>query len=100
MPSFTVAVDDCAIQDKLLQKQHLSGVSGVALGEYCDIPDTAALLAAGERWGYPIMLKTRKNAYDGRGNLPGAQRGGGGVGVHDLVQRRQGGALRGEVVRF
>jgi phosphoribosylaminoimidazole carboxylase len=58
------------IQDKLLQKQHLSGVSGVALGEYCDIPDTAALLAAGERWGYPIMLKTRKNAYDGRGNLP------------------------------
>ncbi|MEC8564966.1 MAG: ATP-grasp domain-containing protein, partial [Pseudomonadota bacterium] len=58
------------IQDKLLQKQHLSGVAGVSLGEYCDVPDVAALVAAGQRWGYPIMLKARKLAYDGRGNLP------------------------------
>ena len=58
------------VQDKLLQKQHLSGVSGVKLGEYCDVPDVAALVKAGERWGYPIMLKARKLAYDGRGNLP------------------------------
>jgi phosphoribosylaminoimidazole carboxylase PurK protein len=58
------------VQDKLLQKQHLSGVDGVALGDYCDVPDVAALLAAGERWGYPLMLKARRLAYDGRGNLP------------------------------
>ena len=29
-----------------------------------------ALLAAGERWGYPMMLKTKRDAYDGRGSLP------------------------------
>ena len=58
------------IQDKYAQKQHLSKVDGVPLGEYVDIPDVKALLAAGERWGYPMMLKTKRDAYDGRGNLP------------------------------
>ena len=45
-------------------------MSGVPLGEFCEIKDAAALLAAGERWGYPLMLKTKRDAYDGRGNLP------------------------------
>ena len=59
------------IQDKFAQKNHMATLGGaVPLGEYCDVPDAAALLAAGARWGYPIMLKTRRNAYDGRGNLP------------------------------
>ena len=58
------------IQDKYAQKQHLSKVDGVPLGEFCDVPDVAALLAAGERWGFPLMLKTKRDAYDGRGNLP------------------------------
>ena len=58
------------IQDKLEQKRHLSKVEGVPLGEFCDIPDVAALRDAGERWGYPLMLKARRLAYDGRGNLP------------------------------
>ncbi|EOD20945.1 hypothetical protein EMIHUDRAFT_421581 [Emiliania huxleyi CCMP1516] len=56
------------IQDKLLQKRHLSTVDGVSLGDFCDVPDAAALLAAGETWGYPLMLKARTLAYDGRGN--------------------------------
>jgi len=38
------------------------------LGDFCDVPDAAALLAAGETWGYPLMLKARTLAYDGRGN--------------------------------
>jgi len=59
------------IQDKYAQKIHLSKLGGaVPLGDFCEIPDVAALLSAGERWGYPIMLKAKKNAYDGRGNLP------------------------------
>jgi phosphoribosylaminoimidazole carboxylase len=58
------------LQDKLQQKRHLQKVEGVRLGEFCDVPDAAALLAAGEAWGYPIMLKARTLAYDGRGNLP------------------------------
>ena len=56
------------IQDKLLQKQHLGTVANVALGDFLPIGDLAALLAAGEAWGYPLMLKARKGAYDGRGN--------------------------------
>lgn len=61
------------IQDKYLQKQHLKRASeeqkvSIPMGDFCDIPDTKALLAAGETWGYPIMLKARKGAYDGRGN--------------------------------
>ena len=58
------------IQDKLQQKRHLQQVPGVVLGDFCDVPDAAALLAIGESWGYPIMLKARTLAYDGRGNLP------------------------------
>jgi phosphoribosylaminoimidazole carboxylase len=58
------------IQDKYEQKRHLVKVPGVAVGDFCDIPDTAALLDAGRRWGYPLMLKAKRFAYDGRGNLP------------------------------
>ena len=59
----TIAV----IQDKYAQKQHFKK-AGVALGEYCDIPDEAALIKAGEEYGYPLMLKSKRLAYDGRGN--------------------------------
>jgi len=62
----TIAV----LQDKLKQKRHLQEQPGVQMGDFCDVPDAAALLAAGESWGYPIMLKARTLAYDGRGNLP------------------------------
>ena len=60
------------IQDKYAQKRHLStlGAAAVPLGEYRDIPDAAALGAAGDAWGYPLMLKAKRLAYDGRGNLP------------------------------
>jgi len=59
------------IQDKFAQKQHLAKLgAAVPLGEFCDIPDADALRAAGSRWGYPLMLKAKRNAYDGRGNLP------------------------------
>ncbi len=58
------------VQDKLLQKRHLASTCGAAvpLGEFVDVPDVAALLAAGKAWGYPLMLKARREAYDGRGN--------------------------------
>merc|ERR1719230_1331546 len=55
------------IQDKLIQKRHFQE-KGVALGEFCDVPHVAAAKAAGERFGYPYMLKARKGGYDGKGN--------------------------------
>eukprot|EP01051_Picozoa_sp_SAG22_P023610 SAG22_NODE_6170_length_890_cov_1.881163_1_plen_207_part_01 len=55
------------IQDKLLQKQHFAK-HGVALPEFMDTPDAAAVQAAAEKFGLPMVLKSRKGGYDGRGN--------------------------------
>lgn len=65
------------IQDKYSQKIHLQQKS-IAVADFLQITsektseDTAILnnsiLAAGERFGYPLMLKSRHLAYDGKGN--------------------------------
>jgi len=59
------------IQNKLHQKQHLQKHS-VAVAEYEEVKErTAAGLAViGDRHGYPFMLKSQKDAYDGKGNYP------------------------------
>lgn len=57
------------IQDKFLQKEHLAR-HAIPISEYCSVASTEeSLLAAGERLGFPLMLKSRTLAYDGRGNL-------------------------------
>jgi len=55
------------IQDKLVQKRHFEK-HGVPLGPYRDAPDVAAAKQAGDMFGYPYMLKSRRDAYDGKGN--------------------------------
>ncbi|CAO3669022.1 unnamed protein product [Umbelopsis ramanniana] len=55
------------IQDKYAQKQHLAS-HGIPLAEYVETPDRAALVAAGQKFGYPLMLKSKTMAYDGKGN--------------------------------
>lgn len=55
------------IQDKFAQKEFFARF-GIALGEYCDIPNKEALTAATEKFGFPCMLKSKRGAYDGRGN--------------------------------
>jgi len=55
------------IQDKYAQKVHFAA-NGVALPEFMDIPDQAALDAAVAKFGTPLMLKAKRLAYDGRGN--------------------------------
>ena len=77
------------IQDKFVQKVHLKSVAlaslllrlnckkktswhvrnhGIALPEFKVVNNKAEIAAAGEEFGYPIMVKSRKLAYDGRGN--------------------------------
>lgn len=57
------------IQDKYIQKNHLLEHLGQdALGEFVAVETAQDILAAGERFGYPLMLKSRCLAYDGRGN--------------------------------
>lgn len=58
------------IQDKFAQKEHLMK-NGVKVAESMAVADThRALEATGREYGYPFMLKARKDAYDGRGNYP------------------------------
>lgn len=58
------------IQDKFLQKDHLASHK-ISTTESAAVDSTiAALEDIGGKFGYPFMLKSRKEAYDGRGNFP------------------------------
>ncbi|OQR87072.1 phosphoribosylaminoimidazole carboxylase [Achlya hypogyna] len=55
------------IQDKFAQKQFCRDVD-VPLGPFTVIDSVADAVAAGARFGYPFMLKSRHWSYDGKGN--------------------------------
>jgi len=57
------------IQDKFLQKEHLKQFN-IPIPEYASVTDKQSILdiANNKGFGFPIMLKSRKLAYDGRGN--------------------------------
>ncbi|HYF55393.1 MAG TPA: 5-(carboxyamino)imidazole ribonucleotide synthase [Salinarimonas sp.] len=55
------------IQDKLVQKAFLRQ-QGLPVPDFRAVGSKADLLAAGRDWGWPLMLKARRDAYDGRGN--------------------------------
>ncbi|MBA0751417.1 hypothetical protein Gogos_000340 [Gossypium gossypioides] len=55
------------IQDKYLQKVHFSR-HGIPLPEFMEINNLEETKRAGELYGYPLMIKSKRLAYDGRGN--------------------------------
>ncbi|EQL38148.1 phosphoribosylamidoimidazole- succinocarboxamidesynthase [Blastomyces dermatitidis ATCC 26199] len=57
------------IQDKFAQKEHLSRY-GIPMAEYKELKSNTVeeLEAIGQELGYPLMLKSKTLAYDGRGN--------------------------------
>ncbi|KAJ4906934.1 hypothetical protein Rs2_10592 [Raphanus sativus] len=55
------------IQDKYIQKVHFSR-HGIPLPEFMEISDVEGAERAGELFGYPLMIKSKRLAYDGRGN--------------------------------
>ena len=55
------------IQDKLLQKQFLQK-NGIAVAEFEKIENKEKLNQMIDKMGLPLLLKTRRDAYDGRGN--------------------------------
>ena len=59
------------IQDKYHQKEHLIK-QGISTADSIPVEDnqTSDLERAGTQLGYPFMLKSRTEAYDGRGNYP------------------------------
>ena len=55
------------IQDKLLQKQFLSD-NNIPVPEFIEINDFNDLKIGLEKFGFPALLKARRDAYDGKGN--------------------------------
>ena len=55
------------IQDKLLQKQFLEKNS-IEVAKFAKIDNKEELIKMIDRLGLPLLLKTRRDAYDGRGN--------------------------------
>ncbi|KAG5549806.1 hypothetical protein RHGRI_014944 [Rhododendron griersonianum] len=55
------------IQDKYLQKVHFAR-HGIPLPKFMKIDDPESAKKAGDLFGYPLMIKRKRLAYDGRGN--------------------------------
>ncbi|KAK9086146.1 hypothetical protein Sjap_026557 [Stephania japonica] len=56
------------IQDKYLQKVHFSQ-HGIPLPDFMQIDNIESAKQAGDLFGYPLMIKSKRLAYDGRGNV-------------------------------
>jgi 5-(carboxyamino)imidazole ribonucleotide synthase len=55
------------VQDKFLQKQAMQA-AGLDIPAMRAVPDIEALYKAVDELGLPLVLKARRNAYDGKGN--------------------------------
>jgi len=55
------------VQDKLWQKQAIAD-EGLPLPRFVDTPTPADVLQAANDFGWPLVLKKRRNGYDGKGN--------------------------------
>lgn len=64
---FPAARTLATVQDKLRQKQNMRA-AGVPMPEFAEATSVDDIVAAGERWGWPLVLKARRNGYDGYGN--------------------------------
>src|SRR5258707_7988990 len=56
------------VQDKFLQKQVLARAE-LPVPLFCEVAGPAGLIAAAQELGWPLMLKARRDGYDGRGNV-------------------------------
>jgi 5-(carboxyamino)imidazole ribonucleotide synthase len=56
------------VQDKLLQKQALARAE-LPVPTFSEIVDPAHLRSVGQEFGWPLMLKARRDGYDGHGNV-------------------------------
>ncbi len=55
------------VQDKLIQKRALSDV-GIAVAPFAAIDSPEDIKQQAEKLGWPLVLKARRNGYDGKGN--------------------------------
>lgn len=55
-------------QDKLTQKQALQN-AGLAVPKFQGVNSPTEIISAAKDFGWPLLLKTRRNGYDGKGNF-------------------------------
>ena len=55
-------------QDKLRQKQALEA-AGLAVPQFRAVASPEEMVSAADELGWPLVLKTRRNGYDGKGNF-------------------------------
>ncbi len=56
------------IQDKMIQKEFCDE-AGIATARWMSVQTPLDVMTAGETFGWPLLLKARRNAYDGKGNV-------------------------------
>ncbi len=56
------------VQDKLIQKQALNDV-GIAVTPFAAVNSPEEIKLQAEQLGWPLVLKARRNGYDGKGNV-------------------------------
>jgi 5-(carboxyamino)imidazole ribonucleotide synthase len=67
IPVFPTSTTLALVQDKLLQKERMRQ-AGLALPHFAAISTPAELRAFAAQVGWPLVLKARRNGYDGYGN--------------------------------
>jgi 5-(carboxyamino)imidazole ribonucleotide synthase len=66
-PVFPTAASLAVVQDKLLQKQRLNR-AGIAVAPFRSVTTPTEIQHVAAELGWPLLLKTRRNGYDGYGN--------------------------------
>lgn len=67
VPLFPTSASLVIVQDKLRQKEALQA-AGLPVAPSVATATRADVTRAAEAWGWPLVLKARRDAYDGKGN--------------------------------
>src|SRR5579883_3237430 len=67
VPVFPAGRTLALVQDKLEQKRFMQA-AGIPMPLFAEVSERNDILRAGEEWGWPLVLKARRNGYDGYGN--------------------------------
>ena len=65
---FPTAASMAAVQDKLVQKQTLAA-AGLPVAAFREVGSVGDVVDAAKPLGWPLVLKSRRNGYDGKGNF-------------------------------
>lgn len=68
VPVYPTPATIAQIQDKLTQKQTMQA-AGIPVPPFREVSSADDIAAAGRDLGYPLVLKARRNGYDGYGNF-------------------------------